>query len=132
MISTNGLVINQHFCSGELVEANLFFDSKPCEKEIIETTCCQKKVAAKNLETCGANKTKKCCDDKVVVVKVDEESQTQSVDFTKIAIVFTAIIPTHLFNFNIEIPAFQSKYQNYKPPLIVIEDIAVAFQIFRC
>jgi hypothetical protein len=132
LISTNGLVINQHFCSGKLVEANLFFNAKPCKKAIVETTCCEKKAAAKNLETCGLNKTKKCCDDKVVLVQVDEESQTQVIDFSNLAIAFVAIIPTHLFNFNLEISTFQSKYKNYKPPLIVIEDVAVAFQIFRC
>ena len=125
-------MINQHFCSGDLVEANLFFKVKHCEKEAITRTCCQKKAAAKNLEKCGLNKTKKCCNDKVVLIQVDDESQTQVVDFTNLAIVFTAIIPTHLFNFKLEIPTFQSKYKNYKPPLIVIEDVAVTFQIFRC
>ncbi len=131
MISTNGLVINQHFCSGKLVEANLFF-STVCEHEMIKTTCCQKKAAAKNLATCGSNKTKKCCDNKTVVVKVDEESQTQRVDFTSSLIAYVAIIPTHLFNLNLGISSFQSKYQTYKPPIPTQKDIAVLFQIFRC
>lgn len=132
MVSTNGLTINQHFCAGELVEAALFFKAKKCEHTAVEMTCCEKKAALKNLESCGINKTKKCCDEKAVVVKVDDEAQPLFVDFQELMPVFVAIIPIQYLQFQsiLEFPTPQ--YFNYKPPLIVEDDIEVLGGAFLC
>lgn len=130
MVSTNGLTINQHFCSGELIEAALFSKAKKCEHEA--RTCCENKAAKNNLKNCGLNKTKKCCDEKVVMVKVDDEAQPLFADYQQIVPTFFAIIPIQYLRLqsNLEFPLPQ--YCNYKPPLIVEEDMEVLIQSFLC
>lgn len=96
-------------------------------------TCCEKKAAAKKLAHCGLNKQKKCCDEKVVIVKVDDEAQPLFVDFQKILPVFIAIISTQnylKFQNTLEFPV--THYFNYKPPLIVEDDIEVLGGAFLC
>ncbi|MFK7946897.1 MAG: hypothetical protein AB8G11_04855 [Saprospiraceae bacterium] len=132
LVSTNGLTISQHFCSGELVKSAILYKVEKCEHEVIEMTCCEKRAAEKKLATCGLNKTKSCCDDKVVFVQVDEEAQTLFVDFQQVLPIFVATIPIENLQFQEILPYFSPKYFNYKPPLIVEDDIEVLFETFLC
>ena len=132
MVSTNGLTISQHFCSGELVKAAIFYKADKCKHEVIEMTCCEKRAAEKNLVSCGLNKTKKCCDEKTVFVQIDDEAETLFVDFQEISPVFVAIIPIQNLQFHKILPYFTLKYINYKPPLIVEDDIEVLIGAFLC
>jgi hypothetical protein len=126
------LTIHQHFCSGELVNATLFFKVEPCKHEIKPMTCCEKKAAAKNLAHCDLNKTKKCCDEKIVIVKVDDEIQPLFVDFQTVVPVFIAILPFQILKFQRTLEFSTPQYFNYKPPLIVEDDLEVLGGAFLC
>jgi hypothetical protein len=132
LVSTNGLTIHQHFCSGQLVKAALFFKAEKCKHETKPMTCCEKKAATNNLTSCGLNKSEKCCDEKVVIVKVDDEAQPFYVNFQQKLPVFVAIIPIQNLIFQSSLEFFTPHYFNYKPPLIVEDDIEVLGGAFLC
>ena len=95
-------------------------------------TCCEKKAAAKNLAHCGLNKSKKCCDEKVVIVKVDDEAKPLFIDFQIVVPIFIAIIPIQYVKFQNTLEFSTPQYFNYKPPLIVEDDIEVLGGAFLC
>ncbi|NJN78239.1 MAG: hypothetical protein HC803_07835 [Saprospiraceae bacterium] len=132
LVSTNGLTINQHFCSGQLVKAALFYKAEKCKHEVKPMTCCEKKAAAKNLAHCNLNKTKKCCDEKVVIVKVDNEAQPLYVDFQLNTPIFIAIIPIQNLMFQSSLEFFTPPYFNYKPPLILEDELEILGGAFLC
>jgi hypothetical protein len=132
LVSTNGLTIHQHFCSGELVNAALFFKAEKCKHEVKPMTCCEKKAATKNLAHCDLNKTKKCCDEKVVMVKVDDEAKPLFIDFQIVMPVFIAILPIQNLRFQDTLEFSIPPYFNYKPPLIVEDDLEVLGGAFLC
>jgi hypothetical protein len=132
LVSTNGLTINQHFCSGELVKVALFFKAKKCTHEVKPMTCCEKKAAKMSLTSCESNKTKKCCDEKIVIVKVDDEVQPLFVDFRLNLPTFIAVIPIQNLGFQSSLEFSDPPYFDYKPPLIVEDDIEVLGGAFLC
>ena len=132
LISTNGLPISQHFCSGELVKAGILYKVEKCNHEVKEMTCCEKRAAEQNLTTCSLNKAKDCCDDKTVFVQIDEEAQILFVDIQKILPVFIATIPIQNLQFREILPYSSPEYFNYKPPLILEDDIEVLVEAFLC
>ena len=133
LVSTNGLTISQHFCSGELINTAVFYKADQCNDcKVVEMTCCEKRAAERNLASCGNNKTKKCCDDKAIFIQVDDEVQTLFVDFQSFVPVFTAVTPIQNIQFQEILPYFTPKYVNYKPPLIVEDDIEVLVESFLC
>jgi hypothetical protein len=132
LVSTNGLTIHQHFCSGQLVKAALFFKAEKCKHETKPMTCCEKKAAAKNLIHCGLNKPKKCCDEKVVIVKVDNEVQPLYIDFQPTFPVFIAIMPFQNLIFRSSLEFSMPSYFNYKPPMIAEDDIEILGGAFLC
>ncbi len=131
-MSSNGLTINQHFCAGELMAAALFFKAEPCEHQSVPMTCCERKAAAQNLKTCSANKTKKCCDEKVIIVKVQDEGRVLWLCFQSIMPTFVAIMPIAFLFPKTNTLFFTPKYTYYKPPLLYEKEIAILYQVFLC
>lgn len=125
-------MISQHLCCGEVVKASILYKVEKCQQEAVEMTCCQKRAAERNLATCGLNKTKSCCDYKVLFLQVDDEAETLFIDFQDILPVFKAFIPIQNIQFQEILPYFSPKYFNYKPPLIVEDDIEVLVEAFLC
>lgn len=127
-ISSTGLVIDAHYCRGELKSIALFAEATPCYQQQEGKKVCP--FHAKKSE--HEEGEKGCCKDKTQLLKVDDDQLPTSFQIAELEPpVFNAyfFIPQAV-DINNPLQA-TVHYLNYKPPLIV-SDRCVQLQRFLC
>lgn len=124
-VSTTGLTINSHFCTGKYKYCTLFVEPAnccakvqghyptegSCEDEVNQTPCCQNK-ASFHKSNYPQNFT---------------ADSSQEVTFPTLKVIISSFHSLGKLNYQ----RLDIDYLNYKPPLIK-EDFSILFQVFRC
>lgn len=122
--SSTGLTINAHFCTGNYKYSSLFV--KP-------TNCCAKvqgHYPSKDSCKDEVNQTP-CCQNEANFFKSSQNQNFTDASISEIELpTFQAILPADLFK-RTSHQWLDIDYLNYKPPLI-LKDISILFQVFRC
>ena len=106
--STVGVVINKHYCGGNLASISLFSSSGPCG--------------------CGdKNMDEGCCQDKASIVQLDEDYNSSSFELNISSDYATMSLAQSVNSFILKINT--ANYQRYIPPLIE-RDIPLFVQSF--
>lgn len=125
--SSAGVVVNQHFCQGELKTVGLYVKAKSCDHSTVATctskkNCCEK---SKSIEEDN------CCHDEAVFIQMDEDLKQTFYTFQTTTIDFVAVLPVVLKKALPSISLKEISYINYHPPPMV-RDIYILIQSFLC
>ncbi|MBT8218413.1 MAG: hypothetical protein KJP00_01220 [Bacteroidia bacterium] len=133
-LSTSGMTLDMHMCSGQLKRVNLFGQAKTCKEKIEMKAACQKKsgIAESTESPCGSHTGDHhgCCQNDSFQLDVDTDlasGPSSSEDMPKIKYFITAFVSTYLLS-QWQSDSIQSEI--YQPPL-KIPDVQVLFQVFR-
>ena len=132
LVSTSGLSIDAHFCSGKIKRINLIGKAKTC-KEVAATkkSCCNKNLKAQ-LKSCSQGTHEKgCCSNQAINLQADLDL-IKAVDSE--LIFQNTFLSDNKFHF-IAAPkrVIQSTfcaYLNFKPPKLIGEKFSL-FQVYR-
>ncbi len=117
LVSSTSFIVGMHLCMGEVQNVALFSKADVCEQE-------------QQMPPCHRHMKAPCCDDETVVHKADDFKASVAqfdiatpfvTDLAQSLVLIAEIIPS--------VPAAQTKYYNYDPPLRS-SDIIVDIQVF--
>ncbi|MBR9919997.1 MAG: hypothetical protein GYB31_04100 [Bacteroidetes bacterium] len=121
--SSVGLVMNSHFCQGELKSHALFSKPESCHGNKDAPVC---PFHQKAMEQDGEDNN--CCQNKSKLVKEELKTPVQVIDFVDLTPAPAICLPAKDYS-TTEVSAGPIAYLLYKPP-IVDKDISTLFQTF--
>ncbi|MDH5365448.1 MAG: hypothetical protein OEW67_00555 [Cyclobacteriaceae bacterium] len=119
LFSSTGLVVNKHYCGGELKSVSLQNNHASCGMcESVESTSTHHKTTENN----------NCCDNEQIQIDTQEYNTTVnkiSLDkpFLLYTITFVEVTSNLFFTYN-----FNSSNKTYKPPSFLVKDIPIIIQ----
>lgn len=130
LVGSTGLVVNKHYCQNELKSTALFLAARSCHQSNQQPGCPMHREMAGGMDQ---DDQKGCCDDQSEFLKSDKDQIVPTLDVVPSDIpVSSAAGAAYVLSSDRPSPDRQTiHYLNYKPPLIV-SDLSVRFQIFRC
>ncbi|MEZ5040192.1 MAG: hypothetical protein R2828_09875 [Saprospiraceae bacterium] len=130
LVSSNGFVVNKHYCQKELKSIALFVPAEGCHQAKAMKNCPMHSAGINDHQ--NKDEKKGCCDDETEYIKLDEEQIPPSVDMNFLD--HLTLLPVLFVALQLELPSLDARslhYLHYKPPLIVY-DLSVSLQTFRC
>lgn len=127
-LSSNGLILNKHFCQNELKNVALFVKAEPCHVGSSVAQCPMHAVHSAS----DQKESKPCCKEETELVKSTADQITSAQESR-----FFDVLSSLLFIPSTDLPEGTSisitspKFLNYKPPLIVC-DLPLRLQAFLC
>ena len=129
LLGSSGLVLNAHYCSGEMLSRAIFVKAAPCSHANPAAKACPMHGLMK---ADGADSKKDCCSDK------SEYIRSQDTKYSSQQEIQDDWVPVHFQpgtgSVYIQTPVIDPKtihFLNLKPPLIV-SDLPVVLETFRC
>lgn len=136
LLTSVGISADFHFCKGELKNFALFSKAKSChEIEAMQSSCCKAKAelaACHKTEVSCDGEEDGCCSNNTQLFQLDVDFSFGQITLEDHSDVLSDwALEHHATNIATSNFTYLSKYQNYKPPLLV-EDLPVRFQSFLC
>ena len=120
LFSSTGLVLNKHYCGGDLKSISLLKEHAKCDM-------CK---AMESLPACHkAMKKNHCCENEQLVVETEDYKADGKVSIITPSLLYTFELvktPGELSLTNL----FQQEYKIYRPPTVPPEDIPIKVQSF--
>ena len=127
-VNGTGIILNKHFCGGDLKAQAFYVPAKQCSHANNSNT----KPCHKKTDKSSPVSEKDCCDNDTKYFESDLEIQDIQVEELEINKTFFVALISSFFDYPYQ--NFNSKkaeYLNFKPPLI-IKDLEVLYQSFLC
>ena len=121
LISSSGLSIDAHFCSGKVKRINFYGKAKTCKEVALNSkSCCSKKLNAQVSACSKGTHDKGCCSNQKIDLQADLDIlQIKNAEFP-IQVAIPLNLPQKLDSFvNNEVFFRIRKYLNFKPPLLL-------------
>jgi hypothetical protein len=129
-ISASGFVLNEHYCQNTLKSKALFVKAESCKHQDAVKPCSIHGTMPLDQKDDPDND---CCKDKSEFLKNDEQFTSKITDTELLQKFLSANVLCVILH--IDLPSIDKQtlhYLNYKPPLIVCDDMPVSLQTFLC
>lgn len=129
-VSSTGFVLNKHYCQNTLKSKALFVKAESCKHQDAVKPCPIHGTMPIDRQD---DPEKDCCKDKSEFLKNDDQFANKVTDTELIQNFLSAGVLCVILN--IDLPSIDKQtlhYLNYKPPLIVCDDMPVSLQTFLC
>ncbi len=132
-INGTGIIINKHFCGGDLKAQAFYIPAQKCSHaDISNKKTCHKKESQPDRNNSNPDCEKNCCDNSSQYFESDLDIQDIQIEKLNINKTFVVAYISSYFNYphhNFDEKA--TEYLNIKPPLL-LKDLEILYQSFLC